>query len=140
MTSNIGEFNIALDRFLGRQIPEVAVAAHKKLSLDALTGVVRKSPVDTGRFRGNWHLSLLPTAAPTNTVDRLPRGSDPSGDSVVRGLSALSALPPYSITYLANNLPYAQRLENGWSDQAPQGMVALTVAELQDAIIDGGTL
>lgn len=31
--------------------------------------------------------------------------------------------------FLTNNLPYIERLERGWSKQAPTGMVALTVAE-----------
>jgi len=42
------------------------------------------------------------------------------------------------IVYLANNLPYAQRLEDGWSQQAPEGMVKLTVQRFQqiaDAVI-----
>lgn len=32
--------------------------------------------------------------------------------------------------YIANGLPYILRLENGWSKQAPAGMVAITLAEL----------
>ena len=33
------------------------------------------------------------------------------------------------VTYLSNSLPYAVPLENGWSKQAPQGMVKLTAQE-----------
>ena len=32
---------------------------------------------------------------------------------------------------IQNNLPYANRLENGWSKQAPKGMVALTLSEMR---------
>jgi len=35
------------------------------------------------------------------------------------------------VIYLTNNLPYAQRLEEGYSQQAPAGMVALTIQEFQ---------
>lgn len=34
--------------------------------------------------------------------------------------------------YFANSLPYAFRLENGWSKQAPMGMVKVTTAEWRD--------
>jgi len=32
--------------------------------------------------------------------------------------------------FIVNGLPYINRLENGWSQQAPNGMVAITLAEL----------
>ena len=31
-----------------------------------------------------------------------------------------------SLIYIQNNQPYAERLENGWSDQAPQGIYKTT--------------
>jgi hypothetical protein len=31
------------------------------------------------------------------------------------------------VHYIVNTTPYMQRLEDGWSKQAPNGMVALTV-------------
>ena len=31
-----------------------------------------------------------------------------------------------NLVYIQNNKPYAERLENGWSDQAPQGIYGLT--------------
>ena len=38
--------------------------------------------------------------------------------------------------YLVNNLPYAVRLEYGWSKQAPAGMVRITAAEFQSIVDD----
>ena len=35
---------------------------------------------------------------------------------------------------LTNNLPYAQRLEYGWSQQAPQGFVRVNVSRFQQLI------
>jgi len=37
--------------------------------------------------------------------------------------------------YIVNNLPYSIRLEDGWSTQAPGGMVGLTVSEF-DSIVN----
>lgn len=132
MTSNIQQFNLALDDFIGQQVPKLAVLAHKKVTLDALRGVVKKSPVDTGRFRGNWQVSAG-TENPSTTarLDKSAYGSEPGGDVLNGGLQILATLEPYSVTFIQNNLPYAQKLESGSSKQAPQGMVALTLAELQ---------
>jgi hypothetical protein len=41
-----------------------------------------------------------------------------------------------STIYFTNNLPYAQALENGHSNQAPGGMVGLTALMLRN--ISGG--
>ena len=63
-----------------------------------------KSPVLTGRYRSSHCMSIgQPSASITGTGFVSP----PSG------------LPTMSI---ANNLPYAERLENGWSGQAPSGV------------------
>ena len=57
--------------------------------------------------------------------------------SIDQGTSELMAYPnTMPPIYIQNNLPYANRLENGWSNQAPAGMVALTIAEVE-AQMDG---
>ena len=40
------------------------------------------------------------------------------------------------IYYLANNVPYARRLEDGWSRQAPQGIVGRTVIQFRQIVKD----
>lgn len=43
--------------------------------------------------------------------------------------------------YIANGLPYIERLEQGSSTQAPRGMVMITIAELKDWVQRGaGTI
>lgn len=107
--------------------------AVRKITLDAFSGCIMMSPVDTGRFRGNWQTAI--GSAPTGTVEAL----DPSGAIVIAKVQGVTAgMEPGDVVYMANNLPYAQRLEDGWSGQAPGGMVKLTVQRFQpiaDAII-----
>jgi hypothetical protein len=83
-----------------------------------------------GRFKGNWVVSI---GAPQEvSVDRI----DPSGSATLAaGRAAVAAFVPGQTIYLQNNLPYGPRLEyEGWSDQAPAGMVRITVAEFQDIV------
>lgn len=82
-----------------------------------------------GRFRGNWQLG----------VDSVPAGEtgriDTSGD-VTKG-AIIAAIPEERagrVFYLTNNVPYAQRIEEGWSRQAPQGLVGLTAIEFQSIV------
>lgn len=83
--------------------------------------IVTRTPVDTGRLRLNWQSSINRPA--TNIVEGQTNsdatiGTAKIGDSI----------------FIVNNLPYAQRIENGWSMQAPSGMVAVTVAEFKQIV------
>jgi hypothetical protein len=80
-----------------------------------------------------------PSGATVAVPDKAVRGMPPGAASMTQALTALASLAPYSIAYIQNNLPYAQRLEDGWSKQAPAGMVALSLAELQAEIVGGLT-
>lgn len=99
-------------------------------------GVYWKSPPPKGyvggRFRGNWDYGF--NAPPTKQFDKVV---DKSGAISTRRIQqGFSAAPTSGVHYLANNLPYAIRLENGWSRQAPAGMVGVTVLKFQ-AIVKG---
>ncbi len=113
----------------------------RKLAFDAFSGVLLRSPVDTGRFRGSWRIGVnevdLSTFDPGSGEDDDEDAPASAGDPVSSEESnrALKALGPAKFgdtIFVTNNLPYAQRLEDGWSDQAPNGMVSLTVQEIED--------
>ncbi|WQI92401.1 hypothetical protein R5O97_06020 [Citrobacter freundii] len=79
-----------------------------------------------GRFKNNWYVGL--DSQPTETND-IPDASGQGSNS--RGLAVLEVfrVGQVSTIYFTNNLPYAQALENGHSNQAPGGMVGLTVLD-----------
>ena len=127
------EFEVQLNREFAEKKEELHEAV-TLISLYALNGVVMKSPVDTGRFRGNWNVAIgAPDMTTTENVD--PSGGETiqRGGAVIATYSSLDNFPP---VFLTNNLPYAVRLEDGYSKQAPGGMVGLTVAEI-NARFDG---
>ncbi|PRC92674.1 hypothetical protein [Solimicrobium silvestre] len=77
-----------------------------------------------GHFRANWQYAF--NVPPGGIIDEI----DPSGDATKDEVATrVSSTLGDGTHYLVNNLPYAQRLENGWSTQAPIGMVALTVVD-----------
>lgn len=79
-----------------------------------------------GRFKNNWYVGL--DSQPTETNDT-PDASGQGSNS--RGLAVLEVFRVGQVNsiYFTNNLPYAQALENGHSNQAPGGMVGLTALD-----------
>ena len=84
-----------------------------------------------GRFRGNWQLGIetIP-AGETGRID--PSGGETLG-AIVSEIPTQAAGKRY---FLTNNVPYAQRIEEGWSRQAPQGLVGLTVVEFRPLVAE----
>lgn len=84
--------------------------------------VIFATPIDTGRLRGNWQTTINSPA--TAAIGR----TDPSGAAVMaEAVANLGSLT--DVVWFTNNLPYAERIEyDGWSRQAPEGMVRKHVA------------
>ena len=101
----------------------------RQVSIKLFSAIIKASPVDTGRFRMNWMASGgTPASGITDATDKSGTTATGNATSFV-----LKATDWHEFT-LTNNLPYAQRLEYGWSKQAPQGMVRTNVSRFQQLI------
>lgn len=82
-----------------------------------------------GHFRANWQLG----------VGVMPQGEragvDPNGTVALPGI--IAEIPEQAsgkVYFLGNNTPYSRRIEDGWSRQAPQGLVGLTATMFQQIV------
>lgn len=126
MTSNIKSFGAALDKFAGDIEPKSRLI-QRKIAFEALEGVVLMTPVDSGRARGNWQVSV------NAVINSQIENSDKSGGgTIAAGEAVMTSTPPNSIIWLNNGLPYIDALEHGHSQKAPEGMVALTANRLKN--------
>lgn len=120
----------------------------KMVLMDIAFSLVNKSPVADpkswknqptylpisfrpGTFKNNWKLSV-----DTPSIDRF-FVADPTGIYSIERIRM--AIPRWAIGhqyYFSNSLPYSQALENGWSRQAPFGMVALTAQRFPQIVED----
>lgn len=115
----------------------------RKVVIDIGARVVMRSPVGDpsiwvspppagyagGRFRANWQYGF--NAAPVGDLPDI----DPSGEASNKRIRiGVTAAPVAGMHYIANNLPYATRLERGHSSQAPSGMVGLTLIEYRGIV------
>ena len=88
------------------------------MAITLLNNLQLLSPVDTGRYRANHVVSFgSPDYRYTENKDGMSVAF-----SAITGM-ADNELP---VVYIQNNLPYAERIENGWSDQAPNGVYSLS--------------
>lgn len=113
------EFDEGVDLALTR-----SKLATRKVALEVFRGVIMMTPVDTGRARANWQASIgSPERGP---IDETDKGG---GTTVSKAVDVVKQWDfEHGPTCLTNNLPYIERLEDGWSGQAPAGMVAVTIA------------
>lgn len=84
-----------------------------------------------GRLRGNWRCSLGAADLTTSGESDFPSLGD-----AINGVQTTSLKADRkSVLWLSNSLPYAHRIEyEGWSRQAPEGMVRRNVTRIQKII------
>lgn len=91
--------------------------------IGVMNNIVRRTPVDTGRLRGNWNASL-------NSPDRST--TDSTTPKMGEAQSVMQRAGNGDTAYFTNNLPYAGDIESGTSKQAPIGMMKISVLEASD--------
>lgn len=94
----------------------------QKVSIDIWNGMTQRAPVDTGRFRANFHLT---EGAPSSEVNLYPGAK--TGEVPPPETPDADQISGDAPVYIVNNLVYAEPLENGHSKQAPNGYRALTL-------------
>jgi hypothetical protein len=82
-----------------------------------------------GRARGNWQLEV--GGMPSSETGRLDKVGEVTLGAITARIPAQSAGRVY---FIANLVPYGPRLEDGWSTQAPAGMVGLTAIEFPQIV------
>ena len=123
--SLFGHFAIDLKRF-GEKAEANVERIFQKVALDLFRGVVMSTPVDTGRARGNWQVTLGAPASGEVNVTGSALGVGAA--SVAHGAETVKRAKGDVSIFLTNNLPYIRALEYGHSKQAPNGMVRQNVA------------
>lgn len=84
-----------------------------------------------GRFRGSWFVSIgQPSAVAPGRID--PAGAR----TIEAGNAVIAEAHLGTVIYAMSNLPYSERLEYGWSKQAPTGVVRVTVSEFPGIVDD----
>lgn len=129
----MAEWSLDLTEYARKKQVEIK-EVRKAYAFALYSSIVKKTPVDTGRARGNWNVSVgSPDTSTTETTQQKYNSKEsiptPNGDESI---------------FISNNLDYIEKLEyggypnppkggsgktvNGFSKQAPNGMVGVTLA------------
>ncbi len=128
MSNNAADFSrslMDLAHYAEKNIEQVI----RKACIDLYRSIVEKTPVDTGRAKASWGISTTGAAAPqTNETGY----SQSELVGIIDGyVSDFKLTVNDSTVTIVNNLEYMEYLEDGTSQQAPYGMVALSLAEFE---------
>lgn len=105
-----------LGTVLTEEIKDVSELEYKALAFELFGEIIKMTPVDTGRARGNWHINV---GRPEYSISSGTRPSQPNYNLDVRGFPSV---------YISNGLPYMKDLEDGRSTQAPNGISQVALA------------
>lgn len=119
---------------LEKQFGEGANRIFRRAVLVADQVAVTASPVDTGRLRGNWYVSV---GSPTS--ERNEDSLDLSGaSSIARGSDVVESMKSLRgndlVAHVQNNLEYAGIVDRGSSLQAPEGMTRQAAAAARASV------
>ena len=97
---------VELTEFTSQEIRSLGVLIDQR--------IVQESPFDTGVFKNNWLMSI---GSPSTEI--LEDGDISGSKAIERARQVVMDYPLNSLPdlWLVNNLPYAARLNNGWSQQ-----------------------
>ncbi|OBX36984.1 hypothetical protein A8U91_01332 [Halomonas elongata] len=105
-----------------RQVEQDISARQREMTLFALQQLIQHSPVDTGAYRGS-HLVTIDSTDESSVPE-----PDKSGDRVRRDAEQVIAAAegkPFKAVTIQSNIAYGESIEDGHSQQAPQGVYAL---------------
>ena len=124
----MGKFTLQVGAFAKRAGINCDLVA-RKVGIEMASQIVLRTPVKTGRARGNWNTTIgSANYAVTESFDKA------GAATIAEAAATLSGFRCGPSIWIANGLPYIGKLENGSSIQAPGGMVAVTVTEFRGMI------
>jgi hypothetical protein len=101
----------------------------KAASIEFWRQVVISTPVDTGFARFGWFITVK---TPSKYLP--PEGQE---SYPMPNLADHSEIRPFTVNdtlFITNNVPYIDRLNNGYSRQAPANFVEMAAARVQKAV------
>lgn len=126
-------------RVRAKGIPRDVNSVMRKVALVADQALVVRTPVDTGRARSNWLVSLgssrSDVIAPYAPSSRAGISESANANAAIsQGKAVISRRQPGQTIYISNNVPYIRTLNNGSSAQAPAMFVQIAVSQAVGAL------
>lgn len=121
-------FSQGLQNYRDKTVQQLEDIFHHVV-IDIGTSLVILSPVYTGRFKGNWQVTIgSPADHSLNVYDKVGH------ETIARITAEVAQLTLGQTAYISNQLLYGVPLEYGHSQQAPNGFVRITLARFDEIV------
>ena len=125
--ANAKKFNVGLKKFAGDATKQ-GERYTKAIIIGLYRDVILRTPVDTGRARSNWMLSInSPARGETKITDSDAKKGSHSGRTKAMVSNAdmklKQGLENASMVFITNSVPYIKPLDEGHSNQNRMGIV-----------------
>jgi len=128
LAGNAMQFSLALQDVAQAINADLSQAIRKGV-MDLFRAIVKRSPVDTGAYRASHGIANMDPAG-TEDIVQGKKGREIPADVALAKLGSWTWKVGDGDIFIYNNLPYAERIENGWSKQAPAGVYRVSLAEM----------
>ncbi len=134
--AQLGLFTATLERFkqeLAPYLGEVVQNMGFEVAENIIVGgeVAPGTPIDTGFARSSWTVGINQPGEAILPPDNVEKRTYPEGGA---DMSAIATAAAGDEVYILNGASYIKGLEYGHSNQAPRGMVRLTLAAGQQLL------
>lgn len=129
MIADLDSFNKELEAFT-TATEQALTQTLRETVIEVGATVIRLSPVLTGRFRGNWQMTV--GVASNHSLAT----TDEDGQATLAQIKQMAAtLNPGEVAYIVNNLTYGINVETeGWRATPPYMPVRLTMVEFKGIV------
>ena len=137
---NLPQFLAGVRKFSDEELLKLTSQFTRRIALEVLVSIIQNTPVDTGRAKGAWHVSLeSPSESIRSSVEKLKTGGrkitkaeSVKLGSIVRkeGLATIGGHKPFGAIYINNNVDYILYLEEGTAKITAFAMAANAVNEV----------
>ena len=134
--ASLYRFEVDLRAF-AKQIDVDLGTVVRKVVVDLHDNIIARTPVDTGRARASWGIERDSVGDFEQPEDYTASSGEATADAQSQQFALEGWFDPYTVYWIFNNLKYILPLEFGHSMQAPTGMVAIALAEIEAEIIGG---
>ncbi len=119
-------------KLVNKVIKDNSIIFHNNFTAIQMGVIAERTPVKDGFATGNWDAGYTPTVVPTRSIDKTTNGTKAQSKALAQlkgGPSTVSG----RTTYIKNGVVgkfkkgYIIQLENGKSQQAPFGMVRISI-------------
>lgn len=138
----MASWSVPLDKYADKQKAKIK-KVRRAYAFALYSSIVKKTPEDTGRARGNWNISIGSEDSSTSdrktpkykSREQMPDSNGDESIFISNNLPYIGTLehggypnPPKKGTWNKKTKSYEIRSANGYSKKAPNGMVGVTLA------------